>query len=105
LKETLRQLDAENLLPLLGDARVLQRDDEKPVSSTQEEAAEDTVFRIRTVAGEMRFDTARVVVEAGKPFELVFENDDHMPHNLVILTADSRPVIGPLADRMLPDEL
>src|SRR6185369_17906313 len=48
------------------------------------------VFVIKTVREQMRYDTTRVVVEAGKPFEIIFENMDMMPHNLVIVQPGAR---------------
>lgn len=62
------------------------------------------VHVVRTVREQMRYDTPRIVVEAGKPFELIIENDDFMPHNLVIVTPGSRPAIGTMADAMRPDQ-
>jgi hypothetical protein len=43
------------------------------------------VFVIRTVREGMRYDTPRLVVEAGKPFEIIIQNDDFMPHNLAVV--------------------
>jgi putative heme-binding domain-containing protein len=43
------------------------------------------VIRLATVPDQMRYDQERIVVQAGKPFEIVFENTDLMPHNLVFL--------------------
>ena len=42
------------------------------------------VVRIRTVEEEMRYDLPYFAVEAGRPVQLVLQNDDLMPHNLVI---------------------
>ncbi len=53
----------------------------------------------------MRYDLTRIVVEAGKPFEIIFENDDMMPHNLVVTTPGAREEIGALADKMQPTTL
>ncbi|MDB6152531.1 MAG: putative rane-bound dehydrogenase, partial [Chthoniobacteraceae bacterium] len=39
------------------------------------------VYVIKTVREQMRYDTPRLVVEAGKPIEIIFENPDFMPHN------------------------
>ena len=64
-----------------------------------------SVFVIRAVREQMRFDVPRVVVEAGKPFELIVINDDFMPHNLVVAKPGGREVIGPLADKMQPEKL
>ena len=40
------------------------------------------------------YDTPRLVVEAGKPFEIIFENTDFMPHNVVIVRPGSREKVG-----------
>ena len=42
------------------------------------------VVRLRTVEEEMRYDRPFFAVEAGRPVQLLLENDDLMPHNLVI---------------------
>ena len=42
------------------------------------------VIRVGTVLEQMRYDVDRIVVQAGKPVEILFENSDMMPHNFVI---------------------
>jgi putative heme-binding domain-containing protein len=42
------------------------------------------VVRIRTIEEEMRYDTPYFAVEAGRPVQVILENDDLMPHNLVV---------------------
>jgi putative heme-binding domain-containing protein len=42
------------------------------------------VIRIRTVEEEMRYDLPYFAVQAGKSVQVVLENHDLMPHNLVI---------------------
>jgi putative heme-binding domain-containing protein len=42
------------------------------------------VVRIRTVEEEMRYDLPYFAVEAGRPVQVILENHDLMPHNLVI---------------------
>ena len=42
------------------------------------------MIRIRTVEEEMRYDVPYFVVQAGKPIQVILENHDLMPHNLVI---------------------
>ena len=44
------------------------------------------VVRIETVEEEMRYDTAYFAVEAGRPVQIVLDNLDLMPHNLVVTT-------------------
>lgn len=42
------------------------------------------VVRIHTVEEEMRYDVPYFAVEAGRPVQVVLQNEDLMPHNLVI---------------------
>ncbi|MEM9586705.1 MAG: c-type cytochrome [Planctomycetota bacterium] len=44
------------------------------------------VVRIKTVEEEMRYDLKHFAVEAGRPVQIVLENHDLMPHNLVFTT-------------------
>jgi azurin len=44
-------------------------------------------------------------VQAGKPFEILFENDDGMPHNLVIVQPGKHTDIGTAAMTMMPNQL
>jgi len=60
------------------------------------------IFAIKTVREQMRYDTTRIVVEAGKPFEIIFENTDMMPHNLVIVEPGAREEVGMAAQSMSP---
>ena len=64
-----------------------------------------SVFVVKTVQEQMRFNTARLVVEAGKPFEIIFENADFMPHNMVFAQPGSREEIGTDSQTMTPDKL
>ncbi len=64
-----------------------------------------SVFVIKTVREQMRYDVTRLVVEAGKPFEIIFENDDMMPHNLVVVQPGARELIGAVTDKMQPTTL
>jgi azurin len=63
------------------------------------------VFAIRTVREQMRYDTSRLVVKSGEPFEIRFENVDFMPHNLVLVKPGTREKVGLLSARMKPDDL
>lgn len=63
------------------------------------------VFVIKTVREQMRYDTPRIVVETGKAIEIIFENADFMPHNLVITRPGTREKIGLAAATMKPDQL
>jgi azurin len=63
-----------------------------------------SVFVVRTVVEQMRFDTPRLVVEAGKPFEVIIENADFMPHNFVVVKPGAREKIGNTTAAMQPDQ-
>jgi putative heme-binding domain-containing protein len=56
------------------------------------------VIRIGTVHEQMLFDKDRIVVKAGKVVEVVLENTDIMPHNLVFLQPGALEEIGNLAE-------
>jgi azurin len=62
------------------------------------------VFVVNTVREQMRYDTTRLVAEAGKPLEIILENGDFMPHNLVVVAPASREKVGKMSMRMKPDQ-
>lgn len=64
-----------------------------------------SLFVIRTVREQMRYDTPRLVVEAGKPFEIIFENLDFMSHNLLVVKPNTREKIGLGAAAMKPEDV
>ncbi len=47
------------------------------------------VVRLRTVEEEMRYDRPFFAVEAGRPVQVVVDNEDLMPHNLVITAPEA----------------
>lgn len=61
------------------------------------------IVRIRTLPHNMAFDVAEFTVEAGKPSVIILENDDIMPHNLLIAEPGTLAVIGQLAEKMASD--
>jgi len=63
------------------------------------------VFVVRTVREQMRYDTPRLVVEAGKPFEIIVENGDFMPHNLAVINPGTRATLAAASAVMKPDQL
>ena len=56
------------------------------------------VLRLGTVSDQMLFDKERLVVRAGKPVEFLFENNDLMPHNFVIVQPGALEEVGTLAE-------
>ena len=63
------------------------------------------VFVVHTVHEQMRYDNARIVVEPGKPFEIILENADTMPHNLFVVNPGLHEKIGTAASTLTPDKL
>ena len=63
-----------------------------------------SVFVIKTVHEQMRYDTTRLVVEAGKPMEIIIENLDAMPHNFLIVDAGARQAVAEAVQTRRPDE-
>jgi azurin len=64
-----------------------------------------SVFVIKTVREQMRYDTTRIVVEAGKPFEVIMENLDFMPHNICFVEPGQRQSVSVSVEKMKPDQL
>ena len=56
------------------------------------------VIRVGTLFDQMSFDKERLVVQAGKPVEFVFENTDIMPHNFVIVAPGKLEKVGNAAE-------
>jgi putative heme-binding domain-containing protein len=56
------------------------------------------VIRLGTIPDQMLFDKDRLVVEAGKPVQVVFDNNDLMPHNFVVTRPGSLEEIGLLGE-------
>ncbi len=56
------------------------------------------VIRVGTLTDQMLFDKERIIVQAGKPVEFVFENTDIMPHNFVITQMGALEEVGNAAE-------
>jgi putative heme-binding domain-containing protein len=52
------------------------------------------VLRLSTLTDQMLFDKDRLVVQVRKPVEVIFENEDLMPHNFVVLLPGSLEEVG-----------
>ncbi len=61
------------------------------------------VVRIHTVEEEMRYDVPYFAVEAGRPVQVILQNDDLMPHNLVVAMPDSLKEVADLGLAAGPD--
>jgi putative heme-binding domain-containing protein len=56
------------------------------------------VIRLGTLPERMSYDKDVIALAAGKPVEILFENPDLMPHNLVILRPGALEEVGLLAE-------
>jgi putative heme-binding domain-containing protein len=56
------------------------------------------VIRLSTLTDQMLYDKERIVVKAGKPAEVFFENTDIMPHNFVVTVPGAMEEVGTLAE-------
>ena len=56
---------------------------------------------IRAVPHLLLYDKAHIVVEAGEPIEITFENSGMMPHNMLVVAPGALEEIGLAADRMI----
>ncbi len=63
------------------------------------------VYVVKTVREQMRYDTPRLVVEAGKPFEVIIENQDAMAHNFVVVKPGTKEAVGAASATMTPEKL
>lgn len=92
-------------IQLAGDLASLAPSDRAAGLRDELKGLRVAVFVVNTVREQMRYDTPRLVVEAGKPFEIILENNDFMPHNLVVVTPGSRKKVGEATMKMRPDQL
>lgn len=60
------------------------------------------VVVIRTYREQMQYDTRYFAVQAGKPVQLILENGDAMPHNLVITAPGAMQEVAVAAGQMPP---
>jgi putative heme-binding domain-containing protein len=59
-----------------------------------------SVVVVRTIPEQMLYDKSLIVVEVGKPVEIILVNDDAMPHNLVVVAPGAVEEIGQAAEKM-----
>jgi len=69
----------------LADVLIGEMDEEKAAAlRARMREVSVRVVRIKTVEEEMRYDVPYFATQAGKPIQIVLENDDLMPHNLIV---------------------
>ena len=78
-----------------------------PTSDAGEPAKDmgEIVIHLTALPGKMAFDKETLTVTAGKSVSLIFENNDQMAHNIVVVKPGSEEKVGTAADGMagLPD--
>jgi putative membrane-bound dehydrogenase-like protein len=62
-----------------------------------------TVLNLGVIPDVMKYDKAELTVKAGTPVRLVFRNNDHMQHNVLLLRPGTLESVGALADQFLTD--
>lgn len=63
----------------------------------------DTRIYIKAIPSQMAYNVKTFTVKAGRPYQFVFENPDHMLHNLVITNPGQATKVGEMADAMAAD--
>ena len=91
--------DADLYTPDSGGSQDMATDEGADAGPTPDADA----IVIRTVTEEMRYDKPTFQVKPGEKVKIWFQNDDFMPHNLVIGTPGSFDEIGAAADALGAD--
>lgn len=60
----------------------------------------DRTITIKAVIGEMKYDITNFTAKAGQTLKIVFENPDHMQHNLLVLKPGTLEKVGEAADEL-----
>ncbi|MGK6351941.1 PVC-type heme-binding CxxCH protein [Parapedobacter sp. DT-150] len=67
---------------------------------TGEVVAADESITIKAIVGEMKYDVTNFTAKAGQTLKIIFENPDHMQHNLLILKPGTLATVGQAADEL-----
>ena len=93
--------DGAAAIALLGD---MARVSKSPELETAVRKLQVQSFTVTALKEKMLYDEPVLIVEAGRAVQIVFKNDDIMPHNLVVGTEpEARVELGLLADDMQGD--
>ncbi|MDG2385772.1 MAG: plastocyanin/azurin family copper-binding protein [Pirellulaceae bacterium] len=96
--------NAQNTRKLLKTISNLLPSDEAAVIESELKRLAVKTIRIKSIEEQMRYDQTVLVLQAGQGVQIVFENHDIMPHNLVIVDSPAaREEVGIAADRMQND--
>lgn len=87
-----------NFTGLMEDGRLVAMN--KTSASQTETVLADKEIKIKTVINKMEYDVKSFSVKAGSTLKIVFENPDHMQHNILILKQGSLERVGKAADEL-----
>ena len=71
----------------------------KELDATENQPADQTII-IKTIKDEMKYDLTEFTVKVGTLVEIIFENNDAMQHNLLIVAPDALAIVGNAAEIM-----
>ena len=78
--------------------------EEKPVETKKSGILSDTpeltTIRIGTLVEQMKYDTTKLTVKAGKKIKLTFANPDFLPHNIVLVNPGKTEAVAAAAIAM-----
>ena len=75
----------------------------KIAETTSVTAPAALTINLGAIPNVMKFDQAELTAKAGTRVRLVFTNNDHMPHNVLLLRAGTLEAVGAMADRMVTE--
>lgn len=94
--------DAVNAIQFATDLTSLLPSDSARAAGKTLRSLGASVFVIHTIPEQMLFDKTLIVVEPGKPVEVILKNDDAMQHNFMIVAPGALEEIGQIAEKMAP---
>ena len=95
--------ESVNAFQLASELATLLPVDEARLMEKKLRALGVSVLVLHTIREQMLYDKSLLVVEAGKPVQLILNNDDSMPHNLAVVAPGSAEEIGQAAEKMPPE--
>ena len=81
----------------------LRKGSAEETTATTAETGQATIIKLGVIKNEMKYDLKSFTVEAGKPVEIIFENQDFMQHDVVIAQISSLDIVGKAADKLAAD--
>jgi len=94
--------DAVNAIQFATDLASLLPSDSARAAGKTLRSLGASVFVIHTIREQMLYDKTLIVVEPGKPVEIILKNDDAMQHNFMIVAPGALEEIGQIAEKMAP---